>query len=233
MKRTAEQRPKRPAKKENESIKKSFPTLRKKLLLWFDSNKRDYPWRKTGNWYHLLMAEMMLRRTRADQVLPVYNAFVKNFKTPEAASALKENELETLLKPLGLKWRARQLHKTIEYIKDNYAKRSPTQNENLRDIPGVGEYAESMLQNRLFDKKVATVDSNFARIICRWQGIKYSPEMRRNKEIRNLANQFVNSKQSQDLNLAMIDFSALVCKPIKPLCESCPLQNWCAKNLYP
>ena len=205
-----------------------FRKLRSRLLAWFRENQRDYPWRKTGNWFHLLMAEMMLRRTRADQVRPVYERFTERYGAPADAAGLKKSELEKMLRPLGLRWRAEQLYDTIHYLKDTYAVRAIAQEDNLRDIPGVGEYADAMLRNRLFDERIATVDSNVVRIFSRWQNYPYHRDARRNRDLIDLANRFVNSKRSKELNLALLDFSALVCRPRKADCPACPLKTLCS-----
>ena len=205
----------------------AFPTVRRKLLRWFKKNQRDYPWRRTGNWFHLLMAEMMLRRTRADQVAPVYEDFCGRFSTPVDAHRCPPRKLEQILEPLGLKWRSRQMRETFAYLKDTFARRAPGPGDDLEAIPGVGPYSSAMLRNRLFGEAVATVDSNVARFICRLSGREFHAESRRNKEVIALANRFVKSKHSQDLNLAVLDLSALVCKPGRPLCGECPVAKEC------
>ena len=169
----------------------------------------------------------MLRRTRADQVVPVYKKFTSKYITPDDASKLKKSELENILYPLGLHWRAEQLHDTIHYLKDNFSKRDPSEKDNLKNIPGVGDYAEAMLRNRLFNERTATVDSNVVRVFSRWLDVPLKMDARRDKGLIRLANRFVNSKNSKELNLALLDFSALICRPGKPDCVECILAKEC------
>ena len=169
----------------------------------------------------------MLRRTRADQVLPVYELFTGRFADPTQAAHLKREELEKILEPLGLKWRATQLHGTIQFLRDNYATRNPNKSDDFQAIPGVGDYSEAMLRNRLFNEPRAAIDSNVVRIILRWQDLPFHADSRRNKNLIKLANEFVKSRNSKELNLAMLDFSALVCKPRKPDCQNCPILAFC------
>ena len=205
-----------------------WAVFRRKLLAWFRQNQRDYPWRKTGNWFHLLMAEMMLRRTRADQVVPVYTDFTTRFQSPAESAGISREELSELLKPLGLRWRADQLFDTIQYLKHTYEdNRAPKLELEFRQIPGIGDYSSAMLRNRLYDEPVATIDINVARLIARWQGRDYDAESRRKAWLKTEANQFVKTKHSKELNLAMLDFAALVCKARKPDCENCPLNKEC------
>ncbi len=147
-------------------LRKHFVEIRRLLLAWFDRNQRDYPWRKTGNWFHLLMAEMMLRRTRADQVLSVYRKFLKIGSSPARASRIKKKNLLKMMHPLGLRWRAEQLIKTIDYLKDSFNLRAPESTDDLQKIPGVGSYSDAMLRNRLFGERIAAVDSNVVRLLC-------------------------------------------------------------------
>lgn len=173
------------------------------------------------------MAEMMLRRTKADQVEPVYNQFTDMFATPAACANVPRHRIKKMLAPLGLKWRAAHMLETIDHLRDHYALRAPLQSDNLLPIPGVGEYANSMLRNRMFGEPLPALDSNMARLICRVQGMPFGPESRRNRIIKEIAAQLVRTRRSADVNLAVLDFSALVCKPRGPLCSTCPLRSRC------
>lgn len=217
----------RPGNRDSKKLIRSFPVLRKKLLSWFNKNKRDFPWRMTHNWFHLLIAEMMLRRTRAEQVLPIYEDFTRRYQNVTDTTRLKEKELQKLLYPLGLHWRSKQLFKTIHYLRDHYRLRVPNKSDDFQKIPGVGPYSNAMLRNRLFNEPLATVDANVVRILLRWQGLPYQAEARRNPDLINLANRFVTGKHSADLNLALLDFSALVCRPRTPHCSNCPFIREC------
>lgn len=206
----------------------SWPALRRRLLLWFKKNQRRYPWRRSGNWFHALMAEMMLRRTRADQALAVYRDFTKRYRTPRAALAAPPEELAAVLYPLGLEWRIRQLRETIGYVCDHYGARGPRPEDELTDIPGVGPYSRAILRNRWFDAREAAVDVNVARIFARLTGARLHAESRRDRQLIRLVQEFVNHARANELNLALLDLAALVCRPTRPLCGQCPLEKSCA-----
>lgn len=216
-----------PATIKDEPISARLIPLRRKLLAWYRKNRRDYPWRNTSNWFHLLMAEMMLRRTRADQVVPVYENFVSCYRSPRQAIGLGRKELERMFRPLGLRWRAGQLHDTIHYLHDHYRLRKPEPGDDLQKIPGVGPYTDAMLRNRLFGEARAAMDTNLVRIFLRWQGFPYRPEARRDRRLHEIGDRFVGGRHSRELNLALIDFVALVCRPRQPSCAECPLRNLC------
>lgn len=211
--------------------KRRLPALRRSLLRWFAVHQRDYPWRRTGNWFHLLIAEMMLRRTRADQVVPVYLEFCKRYTTPREAARASPQVFAKILQPLGLTWRSRQLKETVHFLSDNFKNRQPAPEDALQEIPGVGPYSSAMLRNRLFQERIAAVDSNVARFVCRLLDWPYHAESRRNRDVIELANRFVNSSRSPELNLAILDLSALVCKPRTPQCSQCPLVRLCETGL--
>lgn len=102
--------------------KRRLAILRRALLQFFEEHHRSFPWRRTKNWFHLLMAEMMLRRTRADQVLPVYKEFTDRYRT--AADALADGAtVREMLRPLGLGWRNEAIFDTLAYLRDNMAVR--------------------------------------------------------------------------------------------------------------
>jgi A/G-specific adenine glycosylase len=215
------------AESEVRVFKRRLPALRRSLLKWFSDHQRDYPWRKTNNWFHLLMAEMMLRRTRADQVVPVYLEFCRRYPTPRDAARAPAQAFAGILQPLGLAWRGRQLRETVQFLSDRFENRPPAPIDALEEIPGVGPYSNAMLRNRLFEERIAAVDSNVARFVCRLLGRAHHAESRRDREIIELANRFVNSPRSPELNLAILDLSALVCKPRTPQCPVCPLRGRC------
>lgn len=173
------------------------------------------------------MAEMMLRRTRADQVAPVYRKFTESFENPAACAGVSRDRIRRMLSPLGLKWRADHMLETIDHLRDHFALRSPARDDDLLVIPGVGEYSNAMLRNRLFGDPLPALDSNMARLICRIQGLNFTAESRRNKRVKQLATELIDTRRSADLNLAVLDFSALVCRPRNPGCADCPLRTQC------
>lgn len=167
----------------------------------------------------------MLRRTRADQVKPVFLSFTAQFQSP--VDCTDRRKLRRMFAPLGLAWRANHMLETIDYLRDHYALRAPQQTESLTEIPGVGEYSNAMLRNRLFGEDLPALDVNMARLICRIVGMPFTAESRRKREVREIARALVQVRRSAELNLAVLDYCALVCKARKPLCSSCSLKKVC------
>lgn len=201
--------------------------LRKKILDWFDKNERKFPWRETKDPFKILMAEMMLRRTRAEQVKPVYNNFIKKYKKIEDLANADQKEIDTILYPLGLKWRSPAFILVAKEVRAKYGGEVPQDREMLKKLTGVGDYVAGAVLSIAYDKKEWIVDNNVVRIFKRYFGIETSGEGRRNKIIINLAKKYIQSRNPKKTNLAILDFSAMVCSSKAPLCKRCVLKHKC------
>ncbi|MBE7439560.1 MAG: hypothetical protein HS115_13970 [Spirochaetales bacterium] len=209
--------------------------MRRSLLGWFGEHGRSYPWRRSSSWYHLLVAEMMLRRTRADQVLPVYQNFIRKYPAPAKTASLKKEQLRELFRPLGLNWRSEQFARTLAVLQDGsvvrgLCRKDEDQGKRWQAIPGVGSYSEAMILSLLFGQRRPAIDSNVVRIFYRLAGRPYRPDFRRRRELLETARAFVQSPRAGQLNLALVDLGALVCRPGRPNCALCPLQKRCNFN---
>jgi A/G-specific adenine glycosylase len=201
--------------------------FRRFLIRWFKKNKRDYPWRKTKNPFRVLIAEMMLQRTKADQVEPVYLNFFSNFKTPAEVACTDMRKLNRILYPLGLRWRIKRFKEVSQVIVGKNRGKVPESRDEISKLPGVGDYVAGIVLSVAFNKKEWIVDSNVVRIFKRYFGISTSKEGRRDKHVIDIAKTYANCSQPRKANLALLDFAALVCTPRKPVHERCPLSRSC------
>lgn len=207
--------------------KRRIKFFRNKIIKWFKKKGRKYPWRETSDPFHILIAEMMLRRTKADQVKPVYNKLFTEYLDIEAMANAEDKKLEQILHPLGLKWRTPAFALVAREIKEKYQCEIPKTREKLTTLPGVGEYVAGAVLSIAYNKKEWIVDSNIVRLFKRFFGIKTSKEGRRDKHVIEIAKVYSSGKNPRDANLAILDFSALICVPRIPKCKSCPLSNSC------
>jgi len=208
----------------------SFPEiakLRKKLLEWFKDNKRDYPWRNTEDPYKVLIAELMLRRTKADQVKGVYEQFINEYPDPETLASASKKKVEKMLYPLGLHWRTPAFQLVAKEIKKKYNSKVPEDRESLKTLTGVGDYVAGAVLSGAYGKEEWIVDTNVARIFKRYFGLETIKESRRDKQIINLARIYATGHKTKQANLALLDFAALVCSALKPACKSCFLNKCC------
>jgi A/G-specific adenine glycosylase len=202
-------------------------SFRNKVIRWFNKNKRDYPWRETHDPFRVLIAEMMLRRTKADQVKQVYDRLFAEYPGIEAMAKARDEELEQILYPLGLKWRTPAFGLVAREVQAKYRCRIPEEREELTTLPGVGEYVAGAVLSIAYGKKEWIVDSNIVRLFKRYFGIKTSKEGRRDKHVVELAKAYVSGKDPRKANLALLDFAALMCLPRNPRCTQCSLSITC------
>lgn len=213
----------------NQSLysKEKIKKLRRKLIIWFKKNARKYPWRETEDPFKVLIAEMMLRRTRADQVVPVYETLFKSYPDIKRILSAKNSDFEKVLYPLGLMWRIPAFKKVALEIKQKFNNKVPSNRKDLLSLTGVGEYVAGAVLSIAFNKKEWIVDSNIVRLFRRYFNISTSKEGRRDKHVIEMAKIYANCSNPKKANLAILDFTALVCKPMKPECQKCILASDC------
>jgi|JI9StandDraft_1071089.scaffolds.fasta_scaffold39788_3 A/G-specific adenine glycosylase len=199
-----------------------IPFLQKSILKQSSTLYDNYAWRITDNEYHALVAEMMLQRTNADQVLPVYIHFSETYKTPE--EFLKKNKTN-IFKTLGLPQRQKYLKELSKLLKQlGYI---PNQKSELLKLPGVGDYVASAFLSLHTNQREVLVDSNIVRFYSRFFGFEANAETRRQKWFRELAEKITPNKNCKQFNYGLLDFTRKVCKAKKPVCEECVLASKC------
>ncbi|SRR6266567_1696148 len=204
------------------------------VLHWFEKNKRDFPWRGTfqkPDPYVILFTEIMLQRTRAAQVVPVYLEFVQKYPTFKKLARAPRREVELLFSRLGLKWRTKQVTKLIQALRERGG-HIPDDPVKLRELPGVGDYVSKAVLCYAFGKREGPVDTNVVRIISRLFGKVIDPDIaRRDKTIVRITQSLVpNGSDAQPFNLALLDLGATICRPV-PRCGECPLASFCDFSL--
>lgn len=202
--------------------------FRQKVLAWGENNTRDYPWRHTKGPYSVLIAELMLRRTKAEQVLPVYEAFIASYPTLSALGDAAASDIREILSPLGLNWRIENLVQLAHMVRENRLHRIPESSEELQLLPGVGPYVAGVVSCLAFGQGCPVLDTNVVRVLGRFFGLSLEGEARRKKEMIELAAECVDPKAPKEYTLALIDVGALVCTPASPQCTACPLTPDCA-----
>lgn len=198
------------------------------LLDWYEENGRHgLPWRAEDTTpFEMLIAEFMLQQTSAGQVLNVYGDFVQKYPTPESILDTSQEELADAIASLGLRKRARYFRETSEQLVESYESTVPDGRSGLLELQGVGEYTAASILAHAFEKDVAAVDTNVARILSRVFGLDYgdNPEASENWE---LAEDLLPSGRSSDYIHALIDFGAEVCTARNPQCEDCLMGEIC------
>jgi len=196
------------------------------VTTWFEEKGREFPWRDTEDPYKILIAEMMLQKTSANQVLPVYESFIERYPDPEKLSRAKKKKIKKIVKPLGLQGvRSERLKKMGIILAHSNESRVPEEKEKLLELPGVGEYISNAVLCTAFNKERFMFDSNFGRVIGRFfEGEKSYPLKEETKE---KLKEKIEKSSLKEFNLGIIDLGALICLPKKPKCQECPLRKEC------
>lgn len=212
------------------SLDSKIVFFNRRLLKWFARKGRKYPWREISNPFNILIAELMLQRTKADQVLPVYLDFMKKFPDPDSMMHAVADDLKSI-HSLGLVRRSKVIVEMSKYLREGHGSLIPSSRDELLKIPGVGDYTADAMVVFAFNHRRTVVDSNVVRLVSRFFGIgNKKGEMRRNIAFVNfcqLLNDNVDDQNIKEFNWALIDFPAVICKTI-PLCKICPLSSKCS-----
>jgi DNA (cytosine-5)-methyltransferase 1 len=198
--------------------------FRTRLLRWHRKHARSYPWRAEGiTPWKVLMAEMCLRRTRADQVAPVYRRLAHIAPTP---GALVEHAAEVLqvMRSLGLHWRGRNMVALARTIVRDHSGRVPRNETELKKLPGVGEYVARSVLTFGMGRRAVLLDTNTRRIVSRVTGEAAPSAWQVRMDLYRLAGR---DGPDASFNYALLDLGALVCRASTPLCGECPIRDLC------
>ncbi len=199
------------------------------LIHWYLQNKRDLPWRKTKNPYYIWLSEIMLQQTRVAQGTPYYFSFTSNFPTVFDLANASEQEVLKLWQGLGYYSRARNLHKTAQYIAFDLNGIFPDNYKDLLTLKGVGEYTAAAIASFAYDEDVAVVDGNVFRVLSRYFGIDLDiSNNSTKKEFQKLATSLIPEGKAADFNQAIMEFGALQCVPKSPNCSICVFKDSCS-----
>jgi A/G-specific adenine glycosylase len=187
------------------------------LIRWYRRVKRDLPWRRTRDPYAIWISEIMLQQTRVAAVIPYYEKFLASF--PDAATLARAREESVLARWAGLGYysRARNLQKAARAIVE--MGRFPSTFEEIRELPGIGNYTAAAIASIAFGLPHAAVDGNVRRVVARLQGSDSAIEV--------AAGKLLDRRDPGQWNQAVMELGATVCLPRDPACEACPLARWC------
>ena len=204
----------------------SLRSIRRRVLAWFDKNKRDLPWRRTRDPYRIWISEIMLQQTRVAAVLPYYERFLKRFPDVRTLATAEEHDLLASWAGLGYYSRARSLQKAAkEIIKLGGF---PGDYSSIRGLPGVGDYTAAAIASIAFNLPHAVLDGNVIRVLSRLtaESGNVGSTMVRTR-LRAVADLIVDPKHPGEFNQGLMELGATVCLPRQPRCLLCPLSTEC------
>ena len=205
-----------------------------KILKWYDFNKRSLPWRKdvssVKRQYYTLVSEFMLQQTQVATVIPYFNTFIKNIPSLKILAKVNNKKLFKLWEGLGYYSRVRNLKKTAQIIIKIYNGKLPNNFEDLISLPGIGNYTASAILAIAFNKPYIPLDGNIERVLKRYLYLKKERDIQKDNLIKKKSI-FGTSSRSSDYAQALMELGALICKPINPLCNQCPISKKCKSLL--
>ena len=199
------------------------------LLEWYGKNARKLPWRDEPAPYRVWVSEIMLQQTRVEAVKPYFERFVRELPDVRALAEVPEERLLKLWEGLGYYSRARNLQKAAKLVLSQYGGRLPQEVEELRTLPGVGEYTAGAVASIGFGRPEPAVDGNVLRVLARLtadgRDIRDPAAKRRAAEaLRGI----YPVGRCGDFTQALMELGATVCLPNgAPLCGECPLSALC------
>lgn len=199
------------------------------LIKWYLQNKRDLPWRKTDNPYLIWLSEIMLQQTRVAQGTPYFLSFTTAFPTVFDLANADEEQVLKLWQGLGYYSRARNLHKTAQYIANELAGKFPDNYNDLLKLKGVGEYTAAAIASFSYNEAVPVVDGNVFRVLSRYFDMETDiAAASAKKEFAALAFELMPKDNPALFNQAIMEFGALQCVPKSPNCGICVFNTSCA-----
>ena len=204
--------------------------ITKKILKWYDLNKRPLPWRKKVSvekkQYYTLISEFMLQQTQVITVIPFFNRFIKNLPSINSLAKVSEKKLIKLWEGLGYYSRARNLKKSAQVILKNFDGKLPDNFEDLITLPGIGNYTANAILAIAFNKPYIPLDGNIERVLKRYLYLKKDKEIQKDYLLQKKI-VFGKTLRSSDYAQALMELGALICKPSNPICNQCPIRKNC------
>ena len=204
--------------------------ITKKILNWYDLNKRTLPWRKnvsqSKKHYYTLVSEFMLQQTQVVTVIPYFNRFINKIPNLKKLSKIPDRELMKLWEGLGYYSRVRNLKKTAKIIISKYHGEIPNNYEDLISLPGIGNYTANAILAIAFNKSYIPLDGNIERVLKRYLYLKKDKEIQKDNLIEKKSIFGISSRAS-DYAQALMELGAMICKPKNPECSKCPISKNC------
>lgn len=205
-----------------------LPRFRKQLLGWFAQFQRELPWRRDKDPYRVWLSEVMLQQTRVAAVIPYYERFLAQFPSIQALADAPEEEVLRYWSGLGYYSRARNLQAAARQIVGKHNGEFPEIVSDALALPGIGNYTAAAILSIAYDKKLAAVDGNVARVLARLGAVR--GDLRESpiwQSLQKTANSLLDPASPGNWNQAMMELGATICTPRAPRCLLCPVANFC------
>lgn len=202
--------------------------FRRRLLDWYDRNRRDLPWRGVDSPYAVWVSEVMLQQTRVATVVDYFRRWMQRFPTVDTLADAEREQVMELWSGLGYYRRARFLHESARLVVDEFGGELPSTAEGLEQLKGVGPYTAGAIASIAFGQAAPVVDGNVERVLSRIFGIEGDPKATPNQnQYWRLADELIDCDRPGDFNQAMMELGATLCAPADAACMLCPVRAFC------
>ena len=215
-------------------------SFRQKLLTWYDVNKRDLPWRRSKNPYHIWVSEIMLQQTRVDTVIPYYERFLDWFPTVESLANAPEERLLKVWEGLGYYSRVRNMQTAARQIMSDFQGEFPSTYEGISSLKGIGPYTAGAISSIAFNIPQPAVDGNVMRVLARLFEVNHDIGNPSNRKIfQAMMEILIDPDRPGDFNQALMDLGSDIEAPVNPRPEESPVKDFSAAyqhgtmNRYP
>ena len=204
-------------------------SFRQKLLAWYDANKRDLPWRRSKNPYHIWVSEIMLQQTRVDTVIPYYERFLEWFPTVESLAIAPEERLLKAWEGLGYYSRVRNMQTAAQQIMNEFDGEFPSTYEGISSLKGIGPYTAGAISSIAFNLAQPAVDGNVMRVLARLFEVNHDIGNPSNRKIfQAMMEILIDPERPGDFNQALMDLGSDIEAPVNPSPEDSPVKDFSA-----
>lgn len=200
-----------------------------RLLAWYQIHRRALPWRDRKDAYAVWISEIMLQQTQVETAIPYYRRFLERFPDVKTLAAASLDRVLKTWQGLGYYRRARDLHRAAQTLcLAGAAGRIPESFAALRRLPGCGDYTAAAIASIAFEEPVPAIDGNVLRVMARVLAVGHPIQTAAaRKPIAPVLTAVLGRVQPSAFNQALMELGALICRPIRPACEACPLAPDC------
>ncbi|WP_199794706.1 A/G-specific adenine glycosylase [Lentibacillus sp. Marseille-P4043] len=203
-------------------------TFQQDLIDWYETNKRDLPWRKTRDPYKIWVSEIMLQQTKVDTVIPYFHRFIEKYPTPQDLAEADEQDVLKTWEGLGYYSRARNLQNAVGEVVAKYGGKVPENKAELGSLKGVGPYTRGAILSIAYNQPEPAVDGNVMRVFSRILKMEEDIAKPQTKKIiEDYVRQLISTDNPSSFNQGIMELGALVCTPKSPACLFCPVREHC------
>ena len=197
---------------------------------WFSESGRDFPWRQCSSSFHVLVAEVLLRRTQAERVAGPYLDLIERYPDTRDMADADVAWLREWFRPLGLVSRANLLIDAAKVIVEEHGGEVPRDLSQIESLPGLGKYSARAVHCLAHGGAVPMIDESSGRLLRRLLGLSNTGPAYSDRNLLERTEALVPDQTSRAFNLGLLDIAAAYCHVGSPDCVQCPLRDLCSRG---